>query len=126
MTTFSGKFKSRAELGGGTDPRINANGRPDRLPDRPLTNRELREKEMMLLLRKIKPHVSDAIMQAAKIMKSDISADTNKLKAATLLLQQYRELVKERYSEAYDMDVSEEIQQQNSPVFSLRLLEGEG
>ena len=103
----------------------NPAGRPrrDKLLDKP-TNRELKERELIMLLRKIKPHVADAIIQAAKIMKNEEAAHQNQLKAAALLLDSYRKLSLDLYGgEDVADDEGEEIQQNNpAPIFSLKVV----
>lgn len=125
------KFKSKEELGGEIDPRINVKGNPDfgkkkYMPDKP-TNRFLREREFMSLLRKLKPHVADAIMAAVKIMKNEEAAHANKLKAAVILLDQYERTMKQVYDKDYDEEESSEgeIQQQQTSLFSLKVVNGE-
>lgn len=120
------KFKSKEELGGEIDPRINTKGNPDfgkkkYIPEKP-TNRFLREREFMSLLRKVKPHQADAIMTAVKIMKNNEASDANKLKGAALLISLYRELVSDVYDHNYDEEEAEPVQQDNSPVFSLKVI----
>jgi hypothetical protein len=121
-----GKFKSKEELGGEIDPRINVKGNPDfgkkrYIPEKP-TNRYLRERELMGLLRKLKPHVAEAIMAAVNIMKNKEAAHANQLKAATILLDQYKQTMKEVYDKDYDEEEAEEVQQQQTPLFSLKLV----
>lgn len=121
------KFKSREELGGEIDPRINVKGNPNFGKDyiKPkFTNRELREREFMHLLRKLKPHVSDAIMAAVKIMNNKEAAHANQLKAATILLEQYKQTMQQVYDKEYDDEGAEEVQQQQTPVFSLKVVNG--
>jgi hypothetical protein len=105
------------------DPRINRNGRPPKssILDKP-TNRDLKERELIMLLRKIKPHVSEAIVQAAKIMKNEEASHQNQLKAATILLDNYRRLTLDVYDDDHAEDTGTEIQQQNAPVFSLKVI----
>ncbi len=112
-------FKTRAENGGELDANINTKGRIK--ADREFTNRELRQRELLSLVRKIKPHAALAINEAVKILGNKEAADANKLKAATLILQQYKDLVKDIYDGADD-DTGDEIQQNNAPVFSLKVL----
>lgn len=106
----------------------NPAGRPrrDQLLDKP-TNRELKERELVMLLRKIKPHVADAIVQAAKILKNEEASHQNQLKAAAMLLENYRRLSLDLYG---DDDVADEegteVQQNNpAPVFSLKVINTE-
>jgi hypothetical protein len=116
-------FVSKENNGGEVDPKINTKGRIDQLAGtKKPTNRQLREREMLSLLRKLKPLVADSINTAAKIMKSEQAADVNKLKAATILLENYKEMVEELYDKDYDDEGAEEIQQANVPVFSLKVV----
>jgi hypothetical protein len=117
---MSGAFKKSAN--GEVDSRINRNGRPkktDLLEKK--TNRELKEKELLMLLRKIKPHVSEAIIQAARIMKNEEASHQNQLKAATVLLDNYRKLTLDLYDGDQEAEGTEV--QENAPSFSLTLLE---
>lgn len=105
----------------------NKAGRPrrDKLLDKP-TNRELKERELIMLLRKIKPHVADAITQAVKIMKNDEAAHQNQLKAAALLLESYRKLSLDLYGgEEVADEEGTEVQQNNAAVFSLKVINQE-
>lgn len=103
----------------------NPNGRPKKDKDaEKVTNRELKERELLMLLRKIKPHVAEAIFQAAKIMKNEEAAHQNQLKAAALLLENYRKLSLDLYAgEDIAEEEGKEIQQVNAPVFSLKVIE---
>lgn len=121
------KFKSKEELGGEIDPRINRKGNPNFGKDyiKPkFTNRELREREFMNLLRKLKPHVAEAIMAAVNIMKNKEAAHANQLKAATIILDQYKQTMQQVYDKDYDEDGAEEVQQQSTPMFSLKVVNG--
>lgn len=121
------KFKSKEELGGEIDPRINTRGNPNFGKDyiKPkFTNRELREREFMNLLRKLKPHVAEAIMAAVNIMKNKEAAHANQLKAATIILDQYKQTMQQVYDKDYDEDGAEEVQQQSTPMFSLKVVNG--
>lgn len=91
------------------------------------TNRELKERELLMLLRKIKPHVAEAIMQASRIMKNEEASHQNQLKAATILLDNYRRLTLDLYDGDEEKLEQEgtEVQQNNAPVFSLRMINTE-
>ena len=105
----------------------NPKGRPKKesIFDKP-TNRELKERELVMLLRKIKPQVAEAIITAAQIMKNEEASHQNQLKAATILLDNYRRLVLDVYDgeEVADKEGTE-IQQHNAPVFSLKVVNEE-
>lgn len=121
------RFKSKEELGGEIDPRINTKGNPNFgkgyvVPK--TTNRQLREREFMNLLRKLKPHVAEAIMAAVNIMKNKEAAHANQLKAATIILDQYKQTMQQVYDKDYDEDGAEEVQQQSTPMFSLKVVNG--
>jgi hypothetical protein len=102
----------------------NPNGRPrrDSIVDKP-TNRELKERELVMLLRKVKPHVAEAIIQAANIMKNQEASHQNQLKAATILLDNYRRLTLDLYDGEEKADeVGVEVQQNNAAIFSLKVV----
>lgn len=102
----------------------NPQGRPkkENLLDKP-TNRQLKERELITLLRKIKPQIAEAILTAAEIMKNNEASHQNQLKAATILLDNYRRLVLDVYDGEDQADQEGlEIQQNNAPVFSLKMV----
>ena len=113
------------------DPRINRKGAPkkeDRLADedRRPTNRSQKEKELLMLLRKIKPHIADAVIQAAKIMKNEEARHQDQLKAATILLENYRRLTIDLYNGEEEDDAPEvQTEQPTGPVFSLKVIKEE-
>lgn len=107
------------------DPRINRSGRPtddERFAKK--TNRELRQRELLLLLRKFKPHVASAVMRAVDVMDDKEAAHQNQLKAATIILDNYRKLVIDLYGD--DVDGDEEgvpVQEENKPIFSMKVVD---
>lgn len=104
------------------DPRINRDGRPPIDRSKKLTKREVKNQELLSILRRIKPHLSDSIMTAAKIMKSETAMDANKLKAAVILLNAYKEIVTDVYDNDEDQDEPSK-QEDQTPVFSLKIVE---
>lgn len=109
-------------VNGVKDPKINREGRPIKESTKKPTNRELKERELLMLLRKIRPHVADSIMAAAKIMKNEEAAHQNTLKACTILIDAYRKLTLDLYDGEAPDEEGTEIQEQNKPVFSLKVI----
>lgn len=96
-------------------------GRPKTVELPSMTNKELREKEFVQLLRKLRPHQSKAIMAAVAILDNKEAGDANKLRASAMLIGFYKDILKEAYAKEYDEDSGEAIQEQ-TPVFSLRMI----
>jgi hypothetical protein len=115
------------------DPNINRSGRPtvaekiikDREAGKAVSRRALMDRELLLLLRKLRPHVADSVLTAAGIMQNEEASHQNKLKASTIILDAYRKLVIDVYGTEVDED-PEEIQQNNAPVFSLKVVGQDG
>lgn len=111
------------------DPNINRSGRIAK--EHKPTAKELKQKEFMTLLRKLKPLMGKSINSAYKVIENDDSTDASKLKAAALLLGLYKDLVKEVYDQSIkvedlvDSDVSEIEDSKNAPVFSLTVLKSD-
>lgn len=112
-------FKRKTELNGEIDPNINMQGRIKSNKEK--SRREIRDAEILGLIRKIKPHLGESIMTAANIMKNKEASHMSQLKAAVILLNAYRELVNDAYSGGDEEAEGTEIQP-NTPVFSLKML----
>lgn len=109
MTTNEKKhqgFRKTEDNGGVRDPNIRTGPRETKK----LTKRAIKERELLSILRKVKPHLSDAIMTAATIMHNKDASHVNQLKAAVILLDAYRELTNDIYS-GKDVDENEEGQE---------------
>ena len=93
-----------------------------------MTKRAIKDRELMSILRRVKPHLSDAIMTAANIMKNEEANDSNKLRAAVILLDAYRQLTTDIYA-GKDQDEGEgtevQPQQEKTVAFSLRVVNQE-
>ena len=100
----------------------NPAGRPKVLNKEKKTNRELRGDELMAFVRKLKPYQSKAIQAAVKILDNEQASESGKLKASAMILQLYKELIKDVYDYRYDEESGEEIQEKNAPVFSLKMI----
>lgn len=105
------------------DPNINRKGRVFGSTNKPMSRRELKEKELISLLRKIKPHAALAINQAVNILGNKEAAHTSQLKAAVIILDAYQRLVKDVYDGDEDAEGVEV--QPSAPVFSLRMINNE-
>ena len=116
-------FKTRQELNGQLDPNINAEGRIK--PTKALTKREIKDRELLSLARKVKPLMAEAIGVSAKVMRDEKATHASQLKASALLLTIYQQLVRDLYDGKEDTDedqVSPEIQEQK-PIFSLTMVQ---
>jgi len=74
-------FKSREENGGELDHRINKSGRP-KGSGKKLNRGEIRDKELIALLRKVKPHLAKSYMEVAKILNKEEALKIIKLLSA--------------------------------------------
>ena len=119
----------------GPEGSINKAGRPKEEDRKKVTRRSLRDKELMQLARKLRPHQSAAIMEAVRIMGNKEATDANKLKAVAFLSDTYRKLINEIYEgepeeddkgqvTVEDTPVEVQPQVDNRPVFSLRMISG--
>lgn len=112
-------FKATKDNGGVVDSSINKLGRIRGVKEK--SRREIREAELLSLIRRVRPHLSESIMTAATIMKDKTAAHANQLKAAVILLNAYKELVNDLYAGGDDEEEGQEIQP-NTPSFSLHVL----
>jgi Zn-finger domain-containing protein len=106
------------------DSRINVKGRIVR--EKPL-NRELKERYLVELLRKLRPLQAQSITKVARILNDDKATDQNALKAAAMLITLYKDLVKDAYGrdEETEDELSVDAIQENKPQqpkFSLVML----
>lgn len=116
-------FKRRELNGGEIDQNINTSGRIDGKKAEPLTNRQIREREFLSLLRKLKPHVAESIKTAVEIMGCKDASDVNKLKAATIILAEYKSALGETYNKDYDEAEGTEVQPTTkATIFSLTMV----
>ena len=116
-------FKTRQELNGQLDPNINAEGRIK--PTKALTKREIKDRELLSLARKVKPLMAEAIGVSAKVMRDEKATHASQLKASALLLTIYQQLVRDIYEgkeEDEEGQSHQEIQEQK-PIFSLTMVQ---
>ena len=88
------------------------------------SNRVLRQEELLSLVRKFKPIQTKAIQAAVKILDNNESNDASKLRAAALLIETHRALLKDLYDYRYDEEPAEAITEDPPmPKFSLKMIE---
>lgn len=112
----------------GPEGSINRAGRPKKSEEdkERKTNRELRQEELLSLVRKFKPLQTKAIQAAVKVIDNSQSNDSSKLRAAALIIETHRALLKDLYDYRYDEESAEEVTiDPPTPKFSLKMLENE-
>ena len=124
-------FVSRKNNGGKVDSRINTRGRPLKGDEKTLTRREAKDKELLSLARKLKPHLASGLKEAVTILENKESADANKIKVVAFLYKTYHELLDDVYAPSRDDEPKEEdttvedVQPQNPMLFSLKMINTE-
>ena len=107
-------------------PSANPNGRGKVLDKDKKSNKTRRSESLMELIRKLRPHMSRAVMTAVEIMNNRESSESGRLRASALIIQNYKELLGQVYDFRYDNDEAEAIQEtDNRPVFSLKVIGNE-
>lgn len=97
----------------GGDHNINRKGRPvGKSQSKNKTNRELRQDEFLTLVRKFKPHLTKAVQAAVAILDNDKSSESGKLRASALIIQTYKDLLKDLYDYRYDEEEGNKIQEE--------------
>ena len=100
-------------------------GRKKVLDENKPTNKSLRQKGLMEMVRRFRPIQQKAIAAAVSILDNKDASESGKLKSAALIIQTYKDLLKDVYDYRYDNEEAEEIQKDNKPVFSLRMINTE-
>lgn len=100
----------------------NPNGRPKTIDRDKKTNREIRSAELLSLTRKLKPHLTRAIRAAIDILESKDASEAGKLRASALVIQTYRELIKDVFDRNYDDESAEEVQPNSAAILSLTVV----
>jgi hypothetical protein len=108
----------------GNDPNIYSGPKtmPQDLPK--LTNRELREKEKMSLLRKLKPDQRKAYKNMLALMDNPDVSPSVRFSATKFIIEMYDGLLDSLYKDKYDEEEGEKIQD-SAPVFSLTMVKND-
>lgn len=93
--------------------------------DKP-TAKQIKQKEFLSLLRKLKPLLSKSVNAASKIIDDEDASEAGKLRAAALLIQTYKDLVKEVYEDSGTDESAVEIDNNTAPVFSMKVIDKDG
>ena len=124
-------FVSTKDNGGVPDKNVNRKGRPLKKDTQTLTRREAKDKEMLTLARKLKPGAQIALKEALKILNNDKASEAAKLKAAEIYLKYFHLTVDKLYAASGADELPEDqvevtdVQPDNRPVFSLKILNTE-
>ncbi len=101
--------------------RVNKIGRNARSDGK--SSKEIRDEEYIKIARKLKGHVSNAIIQAAKILDLDAAKPMEKLAASKLILGEYMKAIDAVYKDTDEDDAPKaELQKETAPVFSLTVI----
>ena len=82
--------------------------KPETIRDK-LTNRELREKNLLSIVRRIKPAVPRALKKMVFLLSKD-SPNAVRMKAAKFIIEEYLSIVKVLYKQQYDSEEGTDIQ----------------
>ena len=100
----------------------NAAGRPKVKTTEKPTNRSLRTEAFLRMVRQFKPLQAKALTAAVSIIDNKEAQDANKLRAASLIITTYKELLKDLYDYKYDDEEATPMQEDNKPMFSLKVI----
>ena len=116
-------FRTKEELGGEIDHRINTKGQPRNQRPMGMTRRSNHQSELVSLLRKLKPHMSAAVIRTSSIVSNPNSKDSDAVAAAKLLLSTYQSLMQDLYKEQKEEETPVLVQE--LPKFRLTVQEPE-
>lgn len=100
----------------------NPHGRKKLIDAEKPTNRILRERSLLEMVRKFRPLQSKAIAAAVHILDNKDASENGKLRSAALIIQTYKDLIKEVYDQKYDDSEGTPMQEENKPAFTLHML----
>lgn len=115
----SNQFRTKQELGGAIDQRINVKGQPRNQRPMGMTRRSNHQSELVSLLRKLKPNLSAAVVRTSAIVSNPNSKDADAVAAARLLLSTYQSLMQDLYKDSEKEETVTVVQE--LPKFSLQV-----
>lgn len=121
-------FISTKNNGGVPDPNVNRAGRPLKSDTKTVTRREAKDKENLVTARKLKPIKHSALKHLQRIIDDPKTTEAGRLKAIDMIMKYSHMTIESLYAQAgreelsEDQMVIEEVQPDNRPVFSLRMI----
>ena len=89
------------------------------------TNKQLRSRQLLLLTRKFKPNLSEALKTLNEIIEAQDTAPAVRYSASKFMIETSKKLTQDIYRDSYDEEQGEEIEQEVAPVFSLTMIKNE-
>lgn len=89
------------------------------------TNKQLRARQLLLLTRKFKPNLSEALKTLNELIEAKETAPAVRYNASKFMIETSKKLTESIYKDSYDEDEGEDIEQETAPVFSLTMVRTE-
>ena len=92
-----------------------------------VSKEEIREKELKQILRRLKPLVAKAIIQAEKILESESSSEQSRMRAIALIMTEYPKLLNDLYKETSNGKQDNGVDKdelEDAPIVSFKVLNG--
>ena len=123
-------FKARKDNGGQIDPAINKLGRPLKKDEKTLTRREAKDKEHLTTARKFKPLKHSALKHLKAMLDDPKTSEAARVKIIDMILKHDMNLLESLYApsrgdEMIETEKVEDVQPDNRPTFSLRMINTE-
>jgi hypothetical protein len=106
----------KAEINGLADAKARLRGRPVGTTKKNLANRKIKEEALLALLRKLKPHLTDAVKAATDIMNDATAKDVDRLRASATIITTYKQLIEDVYKDEDGAESAPEIQPKGAKV----------
>jgi hypothetical protein len=89
------------------------------------TNKQLRARQLLLLTRKFKPNLAEALKTLNGLIEAINTAPAVRYNASKFMIETSKKLTEGIYQDKYDEEAGEEIEQESAPVFSLTMVKTE-
>ena len=120
-------FVSTKNNGGVPDPNVNRRGRPLKGDEKTLTRREAKDKEHLTTARKFKPLKHSALKHLKAMLDDPKTSEAARVKIIDMILKHDMNLLESLYApsrgdEMTETEKVEDVQPDNRPLFSLKML----